>query len=444
MPTLPRRLLVSAALLAAPRLARAQPGATPVLMVHGNGDHAALWLTQLWRWESNGWPRDRLLAVSLPDPAARADDGVAQEHRSSSAEQTERLAAMVEAFSARHGGARIALLGNSRGGFPIRDYVVARGGARLVSHAVTGGSPHKGIWDAEWNAGSEFNARSAFLRRLNAGPTDVVEGTAFLTLRSDNDLFSQEDGRALGRPGTPTNVAPENMALRGATNLLLPGLDHRETAYHPRAFREQFRFVSGREPERLGVSAEARPVLSGLVTGLAAGVATNRPVAGARVEVFRVEPATGERMGGALHARETGADGAWGPVEVAPDWCLEFVLAAPGHPIAHSFRSPFPRSTDVLHLRPPAALSEADRAAGCLVRLVRPRGYFGWPRDVVLLDGREAAERREGVASLATVAARLPAGRAGSPVRGVFNDEVVVARAVPLAENRVAIAELTW
>ena len=35
----------------------------PIVFVHGNGDTAALWLTTLWRFESNGWPRDRLLAI---------------------------------------------------------------------------------------------------------------------------------------------------------------------------------------------------------------------------------------------------------------------------------------------------------------------------------------------------------------------------------------------
>lgn len=30
----------------------------PVLFVHGNGDSAALWITTLRRFESNGFPRD--------------------------------------------------------------------------------------------------------------------------------------------------------------------------------------------------------------------------------------------------------------------------------------------------------------------------------------------------------------------------------------------------
>lgn len=440
-----RRALLGAA-LALPflRAARAADPWPPVLMVHGNGDHAALWLTQLWRFEANGWPRERLLAVNMPDPVARANDSVPQPHRSSSAEQTERLAAFVAEFRSRTGAERVALIGNSRGGYPIRDFVVAQGGARFVSHAITCGTPHRGVFDWEFNEGSEFNARAPFLRRLNAGETDVVEGTAFLTLRSDNDLFAQPDGRFVGRPGVPTGVDDRSHTLRGATNILLPGLDHREVAYHWRAFREQFRFITGREPERLSVPPEPRPVLNGLVTGFAGGVMTNRPVAGARVEVFRTDPATGARVGEAIHLRETGADGAWGPVTVERGWTLEFVVAVPGQPVAHYFRSPFPRSSEVVHLRPPAPIGEADRGAASLTRLVRPRGYFGWPRDVVLLDGREVAERREAVASIAVASLRLPAERAGTPVAGVFNEERVVGRVLPLAENRVAILELTW
>ena len=441
--TLPRRALLAA--LALPALARAQPAAAlpPILFVHGNGDHAALWMTTLWRFAANGWPEDRLRAVNMPDPLARADDAVAQPHRSSSAEQTERLRGFVAAFLAETGAPRLALVGNSRGGYPIRDLLM-QGGAAQVSHAVTCGTPNRGVFDWEHSPGSEFNARAAFLRRLNAGDADTVEGVAMLAIRSDNDLFAQPDGRFVGRPGTPTGITQDGPMLRGARNILLPGLDHRETAYHWRAFREQFLHIAGREPWRLDVPDEPRVTLDGLVTGLESGAPTNRPVAGAIVEVFRVDAETAERTGPAIHRRETGADGRWGPVAVSARDLLEIVLAAPGHPVAHYFRSPFPRATAVLHLRPPAALSEADRAAGCVVRLTRPRGYFGWPRDVVLMAGEAVAEAREGVASIALATRRFPAAAAGRAVRCVFNGEEVTARAVPLAENRIAIAELTW
>ncbi|MEO7152341.1 MAG: twin-arginine translocation pathway signal, partial [Burkholderiaceae bacterium] len=42
----------------------------PIVFVHGNGDTAALWTTTLWRFESNGWPRQRLHAINVPYPLA--------------------------------------------------------------------------------------------------------------------------------------------------------------------------------------------------------------------------------------------------------------------------------------------------------------------------------------------------------------------------------------
>jgi hypothetical protein len=46
----------------------AVPGAAeipPIVFVHGNGDQAPLWMTTLWRMESNGVPRDRMLAINF-------------------------------------------------------------------------------------------------------------------------------------------------------------------------------------------------------------------------------------------------------------------------------------------------------------------------------------------------------------------------------------------
>jgi len=449
--TLHRRALLGATALApllAPALltaARAQESALPpILFVHGNGDHSALWMATLWRFESNGWPRDRLHALDFTDPLARDDDAVAQPLRSSSDDARRELAEVIAALRARTGAARVALVGNSRGGYPIRNHVQGGGGGE-VSHAITCGTPNNGIYDWDANRNREFNARSDLLRRLNGGESQVVPGTAFLTLRSDgNDLYAQPDGRYAGRPGVATGVGPESPELRGATNLVLPGVDHRETAYSARAFREIFRFVAGREPERLDVVPEERAVLNGRVTGTPGGVQTNRPVAGAMVEVFRLHPGTGERMGSPIHAKTTGADGLWGPLTVGPHWLLEFVVAAPDHPITHSYRNPFPRSSDVVNLRPAAPPAAADRGAAALVRFNRPRGYFGLPRDVVLLDGKEPGDLPRGVAAGATAVARLPAERIGTPVAGVFNEERIVARAWPLAENRITVAELTF
>jgi pimeloyl-ACP methyl ester carboxylesterase len=414
----------------------------PILFVHGNGDHAALWITTLWRMESNGVRRDRMLAINFTDPLARSDDSKPEPNKSSTEDQRRELGEAIQELKRRTGVARVALVGNSRGGYAIRNYIKNGGGD--VSHAVLCGTPNHGVFAWDDNPGSEFNGRGSFLRGLNEGESEVTPGTAFLTLRSDNmDKYAQEDGRILGKPGTPTGVNPEGPALKGATNLVLGSVDHRETAFNPRAFREIYKFIAGREPDRIAVLPEAEVGLSGLVTGTPGGVQTNRPVAGASVEVYRVSSDTGERAGGPIHSSQTAADGRWGPAKVDPSWYLEIVLTSPGSPTTHFYRSPSPRSSNVVHLRAARPLGPADAGAGSVILMSRPRGYFGMPRDVVLLDGKEPADVKPGVPTDSTSTLRLPAAEVGRPVTALFNEERIVARAWPASENRIAVAELT-
>ncbi|MEP6559362.1 MAG: twin-arginine translocation pathway signal, partial [Burkholderiales bacterium] len=75
----------------------------PIVFMHGNGDSAALWMTTIWRFESNGWPKDRLIALDQPYPLSRDDDAIAQPGRSSTAESAEFLKAQVEKVLAHTG-----------------------------------------------------------------------------------------------------------------------------------------------------------------------------------------------------------------------------------------------------------------------------------------------------------------------------------------------------
>ena len=72
----------------------------PIVFVHGNGERAALWMTTIWRFESNGWNRQLLSAVDLARPLARSDDGVPQSNRSSTTDAAAELAAAVTAVQA--------------------------------------------------------------------------------------------------------------------------------------------------------------------------------------------------------------------------------------------------------------------------------------------------------------------------------------------------------
>jgi pimeloyl-ACP methyl ester carboxylesterase len=415
--------------------------AVPIVFVHGDSDLAATWETQIWRFESNGYPRDRLFAISFTDPRARDDDTVPQANRSSTEDQIRELTAFIDNVKAKTGAPKVAIVALSRGGYATREYAAANPSS--VVAAALGGTPNHGVFAVDTLLGSEYNGRGAFLKKLNAGDSEVTAGVPFLTLRSDGfDLYAQPDGAILfGKPGMPLNVTADGPALKGANNVLLGEVDHRETALGPVAFPQIYKFITGRELARITIAPEAEVVLNGRVTGVVDGTPTNRAVEGAKVEVYRVSGETGERQGAAALTKTTGADGVWGPVTVDSATPLELVVAAPGAPITHIYRSPFPRSFDKLDLRP-AALAKEDADAAAVIRMDRPRGYFGLPRDVVLLDGKEPADVPHGVPDVWHTYLRLPTFE-DRPVLGEFNEERIVARPWPAKDGHITIIELT-
>jgi pimeloyl-ACP methyl ester carboxylesterase len=423
----------------------------PIVFVHGNGDSAALWTTTLWRFESNGWPRERLEAIDLPFPLARSDDTLAQPGRSSAAEQAQALAAAVDRVLARTGARQVALVGSSRGGNAIRHYVQNFGGAAKVSHAVLGGTPNHGVQaDPATNPNNEFNGAGPFLKALNApkGPNgdEVTPGVRWMTLRSDNyDKFAQPEGRWIGQPGKPTFVTFDGPALKGATNIVLPGRDHREVSFHAEAFARTWTFLTGQAPRTTAIVPETRVVLDGLVDAPGPAGPSNQGLAGATVEVYAVDARSGARLGAARHRKTTGADGRWGPFETSSTQPLEFVITTPGQPILHLYRSPFPRSSQLVHFRA-ERLNDADRAAKSVVSFVRPRGYFGLPRDRIAFDGLLPAPGiPSGVAGVAASRLRLNVAP-GRPVAASYQSgdirESLVGVAWPVRENRVVVLEL--
>jgi pimeloyl-ACP methyl ester carboxylesterase len=440
-----RRLLQGSAALAFAGLGRAafaqEQSAVPIVFVHGDSDLAATWETQIWRFESNLYPRDRLFAISFTDPQARDDDSVAQANRSSTEDQLRELTAFIEDVKAKTGAPKVAIVALSRGGYATREYAAANPGS--VEKAALGGTPNHGVWATDFLPGSEYNGRGPFLTKLDAGDSEVTPGIPFLTLRSDGfDLYAQPDGAIVfHKPGMALNVTADGPALKGATNVLLGEVDHRETALGPVAFAAIYRFITGHAPSRIAIAPEAEVVLNGRVTGVVDGTPTNRPVEGAKVEIYRVSADTGERQGAAALMKTTGPDGVWGPATFDPNTALEFVVAAPGAPVTHIYCSPLPRSFDKLDLRP-AAPAKEDADAAAVIRMDRPRGYFGLPRDIVLLDGQEPADIPHGVPAAWHTTLRLPALE-DRPIVGEFNQQRIVARPWPAKEGHYTILELT-
>jgi len=454
-------VLAAVSLLTACGTVSYQPGTTavPVVFVHGNGDTAALWQTTLWRFESNGWPRERLHAINLPYPLARDDDSKAQPGRTSADEHMAFLKSEVEKVRARTGASKVVLVGNSRGGNAIRHFIQNGGGDRVVSHAILGGTPNHGVQAVPgMREGNEFSGTGPFLTRLNAPKNaqgDEVAGPVqWLTIRSDNnDKFAQPDGYWLGMKGQATRVGFDGPELKGARNVVIPRIDHRETSYSAAAFAETWRFITGEAPRTVDVVAEAQPVLNGIVTGLGldpldaktGNFVNNLPLPGATLEVYEVNAVSGARIGAPVHRKVVGADGRWGPFAPRRDAVHEFVISAPGYATTHIYRSRFLRSSDIVHLRA-ERIADADRDAKALVTFSRPRGYFDPNRDRMSLNGNN---RLPGVPvepglSAGVSSAKLKVDDVSRAVIGEFNGERVVGRAWPLADNHVSILELTY
>ena len=437
----------------------------PIVFVHGNGDSAALWQTTLWRFEAQGWPAARLHAIDVPYPLARDEDAKPQAGRTSAAEHAAYLKTEVEKVLKATGASQVVLFANSRGGNAVRNYIQNMGGAATVSHAILGGTPNHGVWAiAGFREGNEFSGTGPFLKQLNtvknAAGDEVAGPVKWMTIRSDNnDKFAQPDGLWIGAKGTPTNVTFAGPELKGAKNVVIAGIDHRETSFSPAAFAAAFEFITGQAPKTLAPIQPKTVALSGQITGMgvnsldakSGNFANNLPIPGALLQLFEVDPATGVRKGSASLTQTVGALGMWGPLQASPTAYYEFEVTAPGYATTHFYRSPFAGASSLVHLRP-ERIADADKDAGHLVFFTRPRGYFDLARDALLFDGKPPSGLPPTGAGLASSKLKLAAGaprsvvgemKLANPPRLGFAAERIAGQTWPAAEGHVSVIELT-
>lgn len=419
-----------------------QTAPVPVIFVHGNGDHAGLWDNTIWLFESNGYPRERLFAIDLPQPLATSTVTARETNRSTPEDQTAALAAFVTRVLLRTGASKVALVGSSRGGLTIRNYVRFGGGAAHVSHVITCGTPNHGVMAiASMTPESEFNGLSKYLTRLNGG-SEVVAGVRFLALRSDSlDKYAQATAGS-GTQQMRTGIDARGPELKGALNVVIPGTDHREIAFGPESFAAQYQFLTGRAARTRAVVPESVVVLDGMISANVAGAPTNLPLAGATVTVHALDANTGERKAPNVHRMVTRDDGRWGPFRASPTTAYEFEVVAPDSSvILHVYRSPLPRSSSLVNIRLPAPPSaQARRADSVSVLITRPRGYLGVGRDTVQFDGAAAAGITPGVPTVDR-ALKWFAADAPRSVRTRVNGETIVVRTHPQDRRRLVVAE---
>jgi hypothetical protein len=136
-----------------------------------------------------------------------------------------------------------------------------------------------------------------------------------------------------------------------------------------------------------------------------------------------------------------GSDGVWGPFKARGDATYEFVIQAAGYATTHIYRSAFPRSSALIHMRPERA-NDADKAAQSVLSFVRPRGYLDPGRDAMSLDGQSTLPGVPPGAGSAASRLRLSDAEQRS-VAGTFNGEKVVGLTWPMAQGHTTVLELT-
>lgn len=275
----------------------------PIVFVHGQSGSAQQFETQAMRFTSNGYPQELLFAFEYDttigsNPLADLD-------------------AYLDDVLAETGADEVHAVGHSRGTSVWTEYLedpTFDGPEKVARYAnvdgrspaeLPGGVPTIGIW-GEWNtAGSGFNRRP--------GDTNAQIGPN----PDDNFYF-----------GTKS---------------------HTEVMTSPEAFALMYEFFTGAEPATTDVVPEPPGRVS--IAGRAVIFPENIGVDGGVLDVWRVDEATGQRLGGRpLSTQAIDTSGAFGPVNVNGLKSYELALTRPDGSVHHFYFEPFSRSDHFVRL----------------------------------------------------------------------------------------------
>lgn len=152
-------------------------------------------------------------------------------------------------------------------------------------------------------------------------------------------------------------VAPDQAAFAGQA--------HVETATSAESFAMQYEFLVGGEPEVVDIAPQREPVV---LSGRAVNFPANTGRAETRLDVWEIDPDTGQRIGTApLETFELDADGAFGPLEVKTGGHYEYALSSDASPTQHHlYPQPYVRSSNLMRLlsSPPDGATRTNTNAG--------------------------------------------------------------------------------
>ncbi len=280
----------------------------PIVFVHGQNGAGDQFERQAMHFTSNGYPASWIVPFDY-NSAVRGDrprgPRGAQPTEPYTSGTTADLDAFIDAVRERTGFDKINLAGHSRGTFESSAYLSDPDRAAKILHYAT----------------------------IGGGDATNPNGVPSISISGLGDL----------RPGPGASNG-------GKVGWMPAYQDHVMVCTSDESFWEVFTFFNdGEKPKTLHMIPEDRPQVAGYVKSYI----HNKPLEGATVEVWPVDPETGMRLEEeALCSFDVDAEGNWGPFSAAPGQPYEFVVhgTAAKHPVRY-FRTPFTHSDRFMYFR---------------------------------------------------------------------------------------------
>jgi pimeloyl-ACP methyl ester carboxylesterase len=296
----------------------------PIVFVHGQNGAGDQFERQAMHFTSNGYPASWVVAFDYSTAGAggippRAAGGnrpagtpparPARPAGPYTTSTTENLDKFIDEVRARTGFDKVNLVGHSRGTSESAAYLSDPKRAAKIAHYAT----------------------------IGGGPATNPNGVPSIAISGMGDL----------RPGPA--------ASDGGVVAWMPAYqDHVMVCTSDESFWSLYAFFNdGEKPKALRIATEEKPQVGGFVKSYI----NNKPLEGAKVEVWEVAQSTGMRVAKKpLITLSVGKDGQWGPFSARAGQHYEFVVhgTAAAVPLRF-FRTPFTHSDRMVYFRIAAA-----------------------------------------------------------------------------------------
>ena len=263
---------------------------------------------------------------------------------------------------------------------------------KFHQHFTSNGYNWRKLYAFDWNSLNQFGGGNntqlldQFIDKvlLETGATQVrlighsAGGGVCYTYLSDATRAAKVDGyvhigaAVQAGPAGPTGAEPtlnlwsvddkiaNNGDIPGATNVMIPGQDHYQIATSKESFAAIWQFFHSGPPPNPEITPQGPLVC---IAGKVLFFGENTPLENAKVEIWEVNPATGERLGSNPDFTfMTNAEGKYGPENIKASTTYEFVATPPnsGQRVIHYFRENITHLNSLVYLRtipPPPSLA---------------------------------------------------------------------------------------